>query len=135
MKIFLAEERQGQQPRPERAYEGTTIKAGRDGAECQVVFDQKEWPMVSRKHAEFRLRDGRCELADTNSRFGTFLDGQRVTEPVEVRAGSAVQLGAGGPVMRIMRIELAQAGGSVAAFSLETQRDDASPGEAATATP
>lgn len=135
MKIYLTEERQGQPPSPERAYEGTAIRMGRDGSECQVVFDQKEWPMVSRKHAEFRLRDGKCVLADTNSRFGTFLDNQRMTEPLEVRAGQAAQLGAGGPVLRIVRIELAPSEQSAQSFNLETQRDEVRPSEAATATP
>ncbi|OLE55774.1 MAG: hypothetical protein AUG51_02260 [Acidobacteria bacterium 13_1_20CM_3_53_8] len=135
MKIYLIEERQGQPARPERAYEGTSIRIGRDGSECQIVFDQKEWPMVSRKHAEFRLRDGRCVLADTNSRFGTFFDNQRVTEPVEVHAGGAAQFGAGGPVLRIARIELAPAEQPAKSFNLETKRDDQSPREAATVTP
>ena len=49
--------------------------------------------MVSRKHAEFRLGEGRCTVADSNSRFGTFLNGQKISDPVEVRVGSHVQLG------------------------------------------
>ena len=61
--------------------------------------------MVSRKHAEFRLTEGRCLIADTNSRFGTFVDGQRISEPLEVRVGSNVQFGAGGPILRVVSIE------------------------------
>jgi len=135
MKIYLIEERQGQTPRPERAYEGASIRIGRDGSECQIVFDQKEWPMVSRKHAEFRLRDGQCVLADTNSRFGTFFDGKRVTEPVNVNAGGAAQFGAGGPVLRVARVELSSSEQPASSFNLDTQRNDNSPSEAATVTP
>src|SRR2546428_1047498 len=104
MKIVLVEERSGQ-PQPEREFTSEVVKVGRDGLECHLVFDQSEWPMVSRRHAEFRLRDGRCSLVDTNSKFGTFLDGQRVVSPSEVRVGARVQFGAGGPVVRVAGIE------------------------------
>ena len=46
--------------------------------------------MVSRRHAEFRQRDGRCLLVDTRSRFGTFIDGKRV---VVTGAGAVTPLG------------------------------------------
>jgi predicted component of type VI protein secretion system len=124
MKLILVEERNGQQ-RPERAFDQQTIKVGRDPAECTIVFDQAEWPMVSRKHAEFRLKDGRYLLVDTNSSFGTFLNGQRVSEPVEIQAGARVQFGAGGPVMLIARIEQATApkAPAVEFAEMETRRD------------
>ena len=104
MKITLLEERAGQ-PYPERAFSSEIIKIGRDPLECHVVFDQGEWPMVSRRHAEFRQRDGRFLLVDTGSRFGTFIDGRRVVDPSEVRVGDRVQFGPGGPLMRILGIE------------------------------
>ena len=104
MKIVLVEERNGQAG-SESAYEQPTIKVGRDPAECLIVFDQTEWPMVSRKHAEIRLKDDRYLLVDTNSSFGTFLNGQRVTEPIEIKPGLALQFGANGPVLRVARIE------------------------------
>jgi ABC transport system ATP-binding/permease protein len=124
MKIILVEERNGQQ-RPERAFDQPTVKVGRDPAECLIVFDQSEWPMVSRKHAEFRMKDGRCLLVDTNSSFGTFLDGQRISEPTEVKAGARAQFGAGGPVMLIARIEQASAPAAppVEFAEMETHRD------------
>jgi len=61
--------------------------------------------MVSRKHAEFRLGDGRVTIVDTNSRFGTYLNGQQINAPVEVRVGAQVQLGTGGPILRVVSIE------------------------------
>ncbi len=61
--------------------------------------------MVSRKHAEFRLDEGRCTVVDANSRFGTFVNGQKVSAPVEVRVGDHIQLGAGGPILRVVSIE------------------------------
>ncbi|HEX8138660.1 MAG TPA: FHA domain-containing protein [Pyrinomonadaceae bacterium] len=124
MKIVLSEESNGQQ-KPERVYERNVVKIGRDPAECQVVFNQTEWPMVSRRHAEIRLKDGRYLLVDTNSSFGTFLDGQRITEPVEIREGARAQFGAGGPIMRVVRIEQEQARPQPAVdfADMETRRD------------
>jgi ABC-type multidrug transport system ATPase subunit len=107
MRIFVAEERNGQQE-AERAFESTSVEVGRDGSECQIVFDGQKWPMVSRRHAEFRLEKGRCLLVDANSRFGTFLDGRQISEPTEVRIGSRAQFGPNGPVLRLVRIEQTQ---------------------------
>lgn len=104
MKIVLAEDRRGQLS-GERTFTGEVVILGRDPATCHYFFDQNSWPMVSRKHAELRLREGRYFLADTNSRFGTLSNGQRITSPVEVRVGTLIQLGANGPVMRVVSIE------------------------------
>lgn len=123
MKIVMSEESNGQQ-KPERSFDRPVVKIGRDPAECQVVFNQTEWPMVSRRHAEIRLKDGRYLLVDTNSSFGTFLNGQRITEPTEIREGARAQFGAGGPIMRITRIELDQPAPAPVDFAeMETRRD------------
>jgi pSer/pThr/pTyr-binding forkhead associated (FHA) protein len=47
---------------------------------------------ISRRHAEFWLREGRVWVRDLGSRNGTFLHGVRVTE-AELTLGSVVQLG------------------------------------------
>lgn len=107
MKIYLAEETNGQL-QPEREFDAATVKVGRDGSECQIIFDGNEWPMVSRKHAEFRVEGGRSLLVDLNSRFGTFLDGRQLSAPSEIRAGARVQFGPGGPVLLVVRIAPAQ---------------------------
>src|SRR5439155_25941332 len=104
MKIVLAEDRSGKLA-GERTFTSEVVRIGRDPAECHYFFTAEQWPMVSRKHAEFRLGEGRCLVADTNSRFGTFVEGQRVDAPVEVRVGSHVQLGGGGPILRVVSIE------------------------------
>jgi ABC-type multidrug transport system ATPase subunit len=122
MKIVLIEERNNQQ-KPERSFEQMVMKIGRDPAECHLVFDQSEWPMVSRRHAEFRAKDGRCLLVDTNSSYGTFINGQRIMQPVEVQPGARVQFGAGGPVMLVARIEMEAPKPSVGFAEQETHRD------------
>src|SRR5260221_12066166 len=104
MKIILAEDRNGQL-HGEHTFTGDVVLVGRDPAMCHYFFSQEQWPMGSRKHAELRLSDGRYLVADANSRFGTFVNGERIASPVEVRVGSHVQLGAGGPLLRVVSIE------------------------------
>ena len=104
MKIVLAEDRGGQLS-GERSFTAEKVLVGRDPAVCHYFFPQDEWPMVSRKHAEFRLSEGHCTVSDANSRFGTFVNGQQITAPAEVRVGSHVQFGAGGPILRVVSIE------------------------------
>jgi ABC-type multidrug transport system ATPase subunit/pSer/pThr/pTyr-binding forkhead associated (FHA) protein len=104
MKIVLAEDRGGQL-HGEHTFTSDIILVGRDPALCHYFFSQEQWPMVSRKHAEFRLSDGRYLVTDANSRFGTFVNGQKISEPVEVRVGSHVQLGTGGPILRVVSVE------------------------------
>src|ERR1044072_833219 len=104
MKIFIAEERNGQR-QPEHGIERDLIRIGREKASCQIIFDHPAWAMVSRSHAELRAEGGRYVLEDLKSSHGTYLDGQRITRPTEVRAGSLMQFGTGGPALRVIRIE------------------------------
>ncbi|MGQ0761100.1 MAG: FHA domain-containing protein [Acidobacteriota bacterium] len=104
MKIVLAEDRGGKLL-GERAFTSDVVLVGRDPAVCHFFFAQNQWPMVSRRHAEFRLTNGRWTVTDANSRFGTFVNGQKAAAPVEVRVGSHVQLGADGPILRVVSIE------------------------------
>jgi pSer/pThr/pTyr-binding forkhead associated (FHA) protein len=87
MTLFVVEERNGQ-PHVERSFDSPVVVVGRDDSECQIVFVSKQWPMVSRKHAEFRMEGGRCLLIDSGSRYGTFLDGRPISAPTEVGAGA-----------------------------------------------
>src|ERR1041385_7579282 len=109
MKLVLAEDRSGQL-HGEHAFSGDVVLVGRDPAVCHYFFAAEQWPMVSRKHAEFRLGDGSCTIVDEKSRFGTFLNGEKLTAPENVRVGDHIQLGAGGPILRIVSIEQSPAG-------------------------
>lgn len=102
--IAFAEETQGRQQN-ETNYNGPLITVGRNPATCQIVFDQKQWPTVSRRHAEIQLQNGRWLLSDCGSTYGTFFDGQPVKEPTALRVKSRVQFGSGGPVLIVTRIE------------------------------
>jgi hypothetical protein len=50
-------------------------------------------PEVSRRHARFESYNGVVYVEDLQSSNGTFLNGMRVTEAIEVRAGDEVDVG------------------------------------------
>jgi pSer/pThr/pTyr-binding forkhead associated (FHA) protein len=126
MKIVLAEERGGQQM-PEQTFQHPTVKIGRDTSDCQIVFDNQQFPMVSRKHAELRWQNGQWFLADLGSSYGTYLNGQKISQPQAVQTGNALQLGANGPVLRVVRLEAAQPQSPVYAPQAEPQKPVSAP--------
>ena len=60
--------------------------------------------MVSRQHAEFRLQNGRWFVSDSTSTHGTFLNGQLLKAPAELRKDSRIQFGTDGPVLVVTGI-------------------------------
>ncbi len=106
MKIVLAEERDngGQQLQPEKSFDQDTIRIGRDVADCQIVFDNAQFPMVSRKHAELRFSGGQWLIYDSNSSYGTFIDGRKIAAPQVVQIGSRLQFGLKGPILRVVHL-------------------------------
>jgi hypothetical protein len=50
-------------------------------------------PEVSREHARLSSYDGVVYVEDLRSRNGTFLNGRRVTEAIEVREGDEIDVG------------------------------------------
>lgn len=96
--ISFAQELQGRLAHETR-YDQPLIVVGRNAAACHIVFNQKDWPMVSRQHAEFRFQNGCWIVADSASTHGTFLDGQPLQSPSELHKDSRVQFGPNGPVL------------------------------------
>lgn len=72
---------------PAGAEAAITLGRARD---CDCVVSQ---PSVSRRHAELRRDGRRWLLRDLGSRNGTRVNGLRVLEETEVRAGDRVSLG------------------------------------------
>jgi pSer/pThr/pTyr-binding forkhead associated (FHA) protein len=65
------------------------LELGRDkGAEI-VLHD----PEVSRRHARFESHEGFVYLEDLKSSNGTFLNGRRITEAIEIRQGDEIDVG------------------------------------------
>ncbi len=73
-----------------RAYEAAApFEIGR-GETCGLVLRD---PEVSRRHARLEAQRGVLYLRDLESRNGTFLNGRRVTSPIEVRVGDEIDVG------------------------------------------
>jgi pSer/pThr/pTyr-binding forkhead associated (FHA) protein len=73
-----------------RSYEGRPpFELGRDKGTEIVLRD----PEVSRRHARFASQDGVVFVEDLESSNGTFLNGRRVTDAIEVRAGDEIDVG------------------------------------------
>ena len=67
---------------------GTLLLAGR-AEQCDIQIDD---PSVSRVHCRFLASGGAVFLTDASSRWGTFVNGKRVTE-CELRPGDEITLG------------------------------------------
>jgi hypothetical protein len=69
---------------------GGSVVIGRS-RRCACVLGD---PSVSRKHAVIRYRDGAWWLSDLGSMNGTYVNGARIVDDVEVRPGDEVGFGA-----------------------------------------
>src|SRR4029434_6131045 len=74
-------------------------RLGRD-PEGEVVIDA-DAAVVSRRHAEIRFADGQYTITDLKSFNGTLINDQRITETVPLFDGDQIQLGNGGPRLRV----------------------------------
>jgi pSer/pThr/pTyr-binding forkhead associated (FHA) protein/S1-C subfamily serine protease len=84
-----------------RRYEarGARIRLGR-GHECEIRPVETSEVAVSRVHAELTVGPtGALVIRDAASRNGTFLNGERVSDPLPIRLGDRIALGQGGPVL------------------------------------
>jgi ABC-type multidrug transport system ATPase subunit/pSer/pThr/pTyr-binding forkhead associated (FHA) protein len=104
LQITFAEEIKGQKTN-ERSYDAPVVAVGRNPATCQIVFDQKQWPTVSRQHAQLQFHHDAWFLEDSGSTYGTFLNGQQIKEPTRIDVGSRIQFGPDGPILVVTRIE------------------------------
>lgn len=73
----------------EHLLENETITVGR-GVENNIVVTSRR---VSREHARVQREGRRAILVDLGSTNGTFLNGERVLAPVELRDGDSVSIG------------------------------------------
>src|SRR5215471_1190578 len=88
-----------------REFKPSRIKLGRDAAKNNLAFSRERWPSVSRSHAEIHFDQGRWFLSDAGSRYGTLLNGQRISSATEIQSGSVIQLGPEGPVLKVELID------------------------------
>src|SRR5437016_4570443 len=76
-----------------------SVRVGR-AADCDIRFDAAKDPKVSNHHAEFLFEDGQWFVVDTASTNGTLIEGRRITKE-RLRQGEEVQIGAGGPLVKV----------------------------------
>lgn len=80
---------------------GTRIRLGR-GRECEIHPVDQNDTVVSRVHAELTVGpSGGLVIRDIESKNGTYLNGDRITEPMPIRLGDKIMLGQGGPVLLV----------------------------------
>jgi hypothetical protein len=60
---------------------------------------------VSRRHARLAAHDGTLFVEDLESKNGTFLNGRRVTESIEVREGDAIDVGTTRLIVKSLKAE------------------------------
>lgn len=80
----------------------TELQIGWDSTST-IRFAESE-DLVSRRHARIVTRSeggSRIEILDLGSSSGTFVNQQRVSDFMILRSGDVVQIGAGGPQMRL----------------------------------
>lgn len=75
------------------------IVIGRNRAADVVVRNDT----VSGKHAIIKVYSDGCVLEDLNSANGTFVNGIRITQPVQIPNGTKIQLGQGGPTVVVLK--------------------------------
>lgn len=65
------------------------LKLGRSD-ECELKLD---YPGVSRQHASLSLENHKFILTDHGSKYGSFINGKKISEPTPLRPDDLVQLG------------------------------------------
>ncbi|MFN8469048.1 MAG: FHA domain-containing protein [Caldilineaceae bacterium] len=76
----------------------TAASLGRD--ECEIVIAD-HFKRVSHTHATVTVADGQFFIADLNSTYGTYLDGERIGgDPVPVHHGQVITLGGDEPAVK-----------------------------------
>ncbi|MBQ2620911.1 MAG: FHA domain-containing protein [Thermoguttaceae bacterium] len=58
--------------------------------ECNLRIESKA---LSRRHAQIDVSDGSVTVKDLGSTNGTFVDGKKITEPVELKNGQSLRVG------------------------------------------
>src|SRR5690606_25018688 len=69
------------------------------GAQCDIRIPVDA---VSSHHAKLRIYSTHAVVQDEGSLNGVLVNGVRISGPVEIGQGSVIQLGPGGPTIRIL---------------------------------
>ena len=69
--------------------DGEPVTIGR-GSDCQIKLDDD---YSSTRHARIFLSEGQWWVEDLGSTNGTYLDGQRLTRPLQAEIGGSIRIG------------------------------------------
>ena len=105
MKIVLVIEKSRSESAVEKTFAQPVIRIGRDPQSTDISFDPQDFRMVSRHHADIRFKSEKWMVGDMGSSFGTFLNGQRLEKPTEIKVGSSIQFGETGPRAHVIWLE------------------------------
>ncbi|MCS6806110.1 MAG: FHA domain-containing protein [Acidobacteriota bacterium] len=72
------------------------LTIGRDPSN-RLQFHKDEDDLVGRKHAKIVRQHDQTVLVDLQSRNGTFVNHERITEPTALKSGDVIEFGPGGP--------------------------------------
>ncbi len=72
-----------------RDFDGTIVRIGRASASDIVLSGEG----ISRSHAKIAIRPGGLLLTDFNSHNGTYVNGNRISEPVSLSSGDRIRIG------------------------------------------
>ena len=103
-----------------RHFNQPVIRLGR-GPEADIRFDVHAELLVSYNHAKIMALDGRAVLFDSDSTNGTFVDGEAVARH-DLQAGEEIELGRGGPRLRVAGLRLSQVSTRATLRAREEQR-------------
>ena len=81
-----------------------TVGAGSAQAPERYLLLEGSPPGVSGLHCELALANGQCLLTD-HSRYGTFLNGNRINGSAALRAGDTIRVGTPGLELQLIRAE------------------------------
>ncbi len=87
--IFQLTMRSGPTPGKVFPLDQEEVFVGRDVTNDIAISD----PEVSRRHARLMMKEGRIFVEDLGSTNGTFLNGERISSPEQLRLGDAIILG------------------------------------------
>lgn len=118
-----------------RSFDEPVIIIGRDPNICQIAFDFDRYPMVSRHHAELQQQNSGLVLIDCESSYGTYVNGERIDKPTTVEVGALLQLGASGPIIKVLAIEAEDEVTLQAAVAAEVHRLTVGSGQPAATAP
>ena len=86
---YQLKERSGPNPGVTFPLEQEEVSLGRDLANDITISD----PEVSRRHARFFMREASFFVEDLGSTNGTFLNGERISSPMQLRVGDVITFG------------------------------------------